>query len=183
MEKVRTRHIIILGISLSFVAYCIYAYYTKLSWANMQRLQAVASCIKLYIEEHEGHFPTSQEDLIAKGFIKIETYGNLRHKYRVRFSVTDVFHNQDSNKAPAVKMEGWMPISSFNEFNIRYGTRIEDIQVSGHRLYDKNTQAQILLVEGSYKRGLRQEHESISFELYKEMLRLQREHRSINEED
>lgn len=184
MERLKKKHILIVGIFFSLIGYCIYSYYAKLSWGSMQSVRAAASCIKLYIRENEGRFPTSEQDLINKGFVKIETYSNLKQRYSVRCHFRDIFARRRLNQVPPVKKtEVWWTIIPLSKLNIKYGTKIDDIEVTDHRLYDKNTQAQIFLIESPYTIGKRQEHESISFELYKEMHQLQREHQSINEEN
>jgi hypothetical protein len=118
-------------------------------------LSLIISCLRNYISENEGSFPSSEEDLNNKGFIKKESL----HVHSISIS--------DSNNAGK---RDWEEISNFEHFNIYYGIDINDVEAKDNKLYSNETKQQIFLINGRFgKSG--EIFEKASYDLYKEMLK------------
>ena len=198
VKEIRPRNIILgLAFTLSFIVimgFCfIYGWIYFCGYLAIE--YRIPSCLKFYIRDNNGQFPDSRQDLIGKGYLRtskeyyssepedcfllnaslgktydpnhIDLYPDI---YFVHIYEMDQFR-WDSNKTIYDnKPDDWFPIH-LDDYHIRYGSRLEDIELKGDKLYDKNSQERILLVEGPHKIILRWLYTKVSRDLYEEMSR------------
>ena len=114
--------------------------------------------IALYIQKNNGNFPSSEDDLIQKKFIK-KVKGDDEYEYFLKLGSDD---RQD---------KGYYKHHNFKLFEISYGVNVEDINRVGPKLYVKSTGEQMLLIDGPYRRHLKKtQYEPISLKWYELML-------------
>jgi len=118
--------------------------------------------LKLFIAENEGRFPSSQQELIDKGLLKVEPHAG-GYNYRVYMGGND---------------KGGAVFPLFERFSIRYGTNVDDLEIRNATLFDKLTHKEVLLVQGFYPQ-LKQTYTVASVQLYYEMLGLQKQRRQL----
>lgn len=123
------------------------------------RAWSIESIISEFIRENGGRFPNNQQELIEKGYIKVE-YDNEKPKYFVKMK----YGNRVEWQVWPVHLE-W--------FTIQYGAKKEDFFIADNRLYDKNTNKVVFLLDGPYNRriepSLRQTYNIISIKWYEAM--------------
>jgi hypothetical protein len=114
--------------------------------------------IASYIQKNSGKFPLSEDDLIQQGFLKkIKVDDNYEYYLKL-----------GSDDRPD---KGYYKCPNFKLLEILYRVKVEDIDRVGHKLYDKSTGEQILLIDGPYRRNLKTtQYEPISVKWYKLML-------------
>ncbi|MCP4707360.1 MAG: hypothetical protein GY869_01940 [Planctomycetes bacterium] len=96
-------------------------------------LNLIEFVVSEYIEISGGDFPGSEGDLIAERLLKKEA-GDKGVEYYFW--------------AGSEAGQGWRAFFGWEEFEISYGVEPNDIEISGGRLVDKDTDEPVLLVEG-----------------------------------
>jgi len=123
--------------------------YLELTAIRTQRL------ISRYIEENDGNFPASEDDLISKKYIKKDRVRN-GYEYYLKLNPNDPYYKY----------------ANFKYLKIAYGTRLEDIALVNDKLYDKSTNKQLLLIDGPYRKFLKGKcYEPMSVKLYGQMVK------------
>jgi len=114
--------------------------YMGLSQRYSHGVGDISSILYNYIQVTGGEFPNSEEELIARGFIrKVVRDG----EDMVEFYPVDP-DEPDGEK----KEEAWREAYIFEQFNIAYGIKYEDLEVKDGRLYDKVKEEEVLLFQG-----------------------------------
>lgn len=117
------------------------------------------SIIAYYIKQNCGDFPASEEDLVRQHFLKKADIAEGR-KYFLTCTP----------EKPDPKGE-WRLIGPwFDLLKIAYGAKVENMELTDGKLYDKSTGGQILLIDGPYKKHVGKYYEELSLDLYKLML-------------
>lgn len=124
--------------------------------------------ISSYIQENQGNFPVSEDDLIQQHFLKKAKIEEKDKSYDVYFIRSFDYDPEDPENE-----KNWLHVrgrqDGFKALKILYGVRIEDIEVIDGKLYDKSTNQEILLIDGPHKKST-QIYESCSLQWYKLML-------------
>lgn len=155
--------VVCIGLLICFLVLLINSKIKVISESEKRSVSTITFCLKNYIAENEGCFPTSVEDLEKKGFLKKVPYGNKQGEYYYRIYAPDM-----------TAWEGWLPFQQFNQFTFQYGVKVEDIELKEGRLFSKADHTQIFLFKGPFFERLITEYEAASLELYQEMVRLQK---------
>jgi hypothetical protein len=125
----------------------------------------IYSCLKLYIQENKGVLPASQEELMKKGYLRVEA--NDRGKYySVRCDLIEIVTRLPTENKN--NPEFWIKIS-FTNFFIRYGILKDDFVVRNNTLYDKTTGEKVLLFTGPWSSVLSGTYNTLSVALYNEI--------------
>jgi hypothetical protein len=135
--------------------------------AQYPDLVEIAMALKGFIHETKGKFPTSEQDLIDKGFLKIvEAPFGTRYVVRVDY----YFESRTWGDVP------------LERFKIYYGATVDNLRLEGDVLYRKDTNVPVLLIDGPcrdkfkkiYALQSQPSYEEFSVELYKMMLEYQK---------
>ncbi|HOM62114.1 MAG TPA: hypothetical protein PLP49_11855 [Anaerohalosphaeraceae bacterium] len=121
-------------------------------------LVKIKICLLYYIEQNSGEFPSSEEDLLQKGFLKVDN----SHIY-VQFP----------NTASTIESHRCF---RFRAFTIRYGTKFEDLKLFKGVLVDKKTNKEVLLINGPCRFLL--PYKDYSIEIYEKMLTIKEKNRN-----
>jgi len=121
-------------------------------------LRALKDCFLVYLQEHEGVFPPSEDVLSDNGYIEI-----TGRQEKISLLVS---RHLPVNKEQEGASEEWEPCHSFREFHIRYGVNKRDLAEREGRLYDKDGK-EVLLIDGPYRWFL--PYEKVSLELFHTM--------------
>ena len=119
----------------------------------MSNLMKVEKMFSVYIKNNDGSFPAKEADLITNNLLKI-----VDKKYHVLCNP-----NADASE------EYWDMCRIFNELDILYGVKAENLEISNNELREKFTKKPILLINGPYSVLFGRTYKSISIELYKLM--------------
>lgn len=135
-------------------------------------LRILGKKFKEYISQNNGSFPSSEEDLINKGFLAKK---NLKESRITRYYIPDPVYGVGATA------------NYFHEWKIEYGVKLEDLKVEEGKLYDINTNMQMVLIRGPFirrDRFLNKVYEEVSLDLYNEMLHFQQDKaaETINDE-
>jgi len=168
VKLVRRRDLLI-GIGFLLFILCLWLYgYRKELWYKELRIRKIASCLAMYIERNNGQFPSSTKDLVNEGLLNVKKAGN-KTSYEVRFDFADTWFRKTADN---IKMVGWSIIKDFDEFNIRYGAKIQELELRDGYLYDSKNEKKIFLITGPYESCiLRKTYEELSVHLYREMVK------------
>ncbi|MFA6176688.1 MAG: hypothetical protein WC765_08940 [Phycisphaerae bacterium] len=165
---------IIMFIALFIVCYLCFCFYLKISSIKETFLNRVGSCIKLYISQNDGNFPSSREDLFNKGYLTKETVdGNSHIRMKI---IQDFFNDWPSMEISSDYKTAYVSGVNFDRFDIRYGVEPKELKLEKNKLFDVHTNKHILLIDGPSKFSLtsyylpKRYYNFISVELYKEML-------------
>ena len=126
-------------------------------------LYQISSCLHLYIQEHQK-FPTDQEDLVSKGYLRIEKSKN-NTKYQVKCDLVEVITRESTNKTvPTTWTE-----TPFQKFDIQYSVQIDELLIKEGVLYNINADQKSFLLSGPHRFLLSRAYQEISLSLYEEM--------------
>lgn len=129
----------------------------KIHWAAslIARAHTLGNVISCYIA-NEGYFPSSEDDLVQRGYLRKENNDVNSIQYYIRC---------DPNT------EGWHSLFPYKLFKIRYGIDIQDLKIINGKVCDKITNEPILLIEGSYSFALKRTYESVTLMWYNQVLK------------
>lgn len=126
-------------------------------------LYQMASCLRLYIREFHT-FPQSRDDLIQKGYLKIDR-SDGQESYSVRFDLVEAITRKTTDKTVSTT---WYEID-FSSFTLRYGAAVDTLFLKEGVLYQKSDGKPVLLFDGPRKWLLSGTYSRLSAELYREM--------------
>ena len=110
-----------------------------------------------YAKDNKGEFPKTEEDLIRSGYFrKIKRDEHVIYEYRYDNSLE--------------MEEGWSELNYFEDFNISYGTDINDLEIRNDKLYKKSTNTPFLFFQGPKRKYFQPRYyHQLSLEIYKEI--------------
>lgn len=161
--KIKTKQILLILIFPAVVVALCIGYYVLLPWIfriGSVGITAIRThrLISRYIQENNGKFPPSEDDLISQKYIK---KGRVRTGYEYYLNLN-----------PSEPGERYYKYFWFKSLKIAYGTKIEEIELVDGKLYEKSTNKQILLIDGPYRKQLKKSHyEPLSVKWYEQMLK------------
>jgi hypothetical protein len=143
-----------------FIVVLFLGYGAQINQLYQGRAWSIEQVISEYIQENAGQFPKSQQDLISKGYLKVEyEKGNPRYFNKI------VYNDQRT------EWQEW-PVH-LEWFTVRYGVQKEDFLVVNGRLCEKENGQEVFLLDGPYNRRieptLRRMYRMISLKWYKQM--------------
>jgi hypothetical protein len=156
-RKIKIITSILLSCAIAVVLFFIYGNLINQSYQG--RLWSIEQVISDFIKENNGRFPANQQELIDRGYIKVEhTNGTSRYFTKVKFG----------------SKEEWREWPVYLErFTIRYGADKEDYVVINDGLYEKKTMKRVFLIDGPHNRKmeptLRRSYNLISLKWYNKM--------------
>jgi hypothetical protein len=163
---------ILVVVILCFVLYFVFIKNEMYKVRDVDLLDMVAA-IEGYISENNGQFPLSEQDLIDKGFLRIEKT-STETVYKVRIDYHQV------RAGYRVVSPNWSEVY-FDKYKILYGASTDNIRLEGDMLYSVDTNQPVLLIAGPYKKYFKHSiitgdrtYEEFSVELYKMMLEYQK---------
>ena len=165
-DKKKTKILIIALLLFLFALGCVVFYRVALIVHEAGRLAATAGLVDqaicFYIRENNGQFPANEADL-QQQYLFRKTKSGENYDYFIRLAP---FGHED----PEVE-KGWIKLGLFSLLKISYGVKIENVKMIDGKLYDKFTNEQILLLDGDYRKNLKElYYEPISVKWYELML-------------
>jgi len=128
----------------------------------------IGSCLKLYISNNNGNWPSSKDGLISQGYIKLIPRQKGENYYEIKTILGYVYDWNSDYTLP--KYETANSHEYFDRYSIKYGIRVEDLRIEKGKLVEVKTNLPVLLIEGPFKFLLKGEYRKVSRDLYKEML-------------
>jgi hypothetical protein len=122
----------------------------------------VTQCLEVYIEGHSGQFPSSEDDLVQAGIIlrkKMPPFSKLVYKIP-KYEFEEQSLGDPNN-------ENWKISNYFEDFKIAYGAQISNLEAKNHKLHNKETGNQVLLINGPILR--KKVYEKATWKLFQKM--------------
>ena len=157
------KRLIVITIGIILFIIILKVWVTVASYNHKYQPHAISiyNVLSKYIESNNGSFPRSEEDLITQNYLR-----KTRHDDKAYYS-----YKLDPNS------NNWHKVYFFNEFTIKYGAKLSDLEIRDGSLCKKGTKTKIYLLTGPRKYILPSFYEGLSKHLYKEMLK---HHRNVN---
>jgi hypothetical protein len=150
----KKRNIIALLILLLLLSLVPYFIFHEKMYAYKLDAHHISLTLKEFVKSNHGSFPSSEDKLIEKGYLKQPSENN--NKYKVRYRK---------------ETDSWWPCLDYKGMNVRYNFDLSNVKVVDNKLCDKNTNYQILIIEGPYSSYfLKDEYERYSYEIYEEIV-------------
>ncbi|MCF7957272.1 MAG: hypothetical protein K9M57_02355 [Phycisphaerae bacterium] len=112
--------------------------------------------VKDHIEKYSGCFPASESDL--------EKYSGLNKI--VSDSEIEYFFLKDPNDTDSKHF-----LYGFDSFKLRYGASLKNIKQVDRQLFDKFTLEKVVLIDGPYRKQLKDRYREISYAWYQSMVK------------
>ncbi len=144
------------------------------------------TCVKRFLVLNNGVFPESERELIEKGvLVKRKSLPFDDYHYLLPRSLPTELVCFDQNEISGENIKSYINLYRFEAFVIFYGVGPDKIDASSSRLFHKPTGEHILLISGPRRLPFlrKKQYEKVSFELYQEMVRLQKEAGNIDGKD
>jgi len=147
-------------------SYVLWHLWKALPIGYRHNLEPLKECLLYYLEQNAGVFPSSEEELLQKGFLKIENSTESERSY--------IYILVRNRNAPSPEFRRCF---RFRNFTIKYNTQYEDLQLLNGRLVDKRTNQPVLLINGPCR--LFVPYRDYSIELYRKMSEMKKKNESL----